>query len=340
MDISKLSRDHIMRRVGRMEQLASIRRYVIDDGKGRGSRAFEVRNGSGLVFTVHPDKGLDIGPAEYKGLPIAWATPNGPVAPAFYDDQGAEWLRSWPGGLLTTCGFLNAGGPCETAEGHQGQHGRTDNIPAEEVNARCFWDGPRYVLEVTGTIAQTRVFGEKLVASRTIRTWLGAPEIEVSDRIENRGYQTMPLMVLYHMNMGWPLVDDCAELVAADHPVVPRDDYGEKALAEWNRINPPVANIPEQVFYHDLPADAEGMCSVAIRNPNLKVALEVSFRKRELPHFVHWKMNGAGEYVVGIEPANCYPEGQNAMAARGLLRHIEPGETVETLVRVRLSDLA
>ena len=150
----------------------------------------------------------------------------------------------------------------------------------------------------------------------------------------------MPLMVLYHMNMGWPLVDDCAELVAADHIVMPRDDYGDKALAEWNKINPPVPNIPEQVLYHDLPADADGMCSVAIRNPARHVALEVSFRKKELPNFVHWKMNGAGEYVIGIEPANCYPEGQNAMAKRGLLRHIEPGETVDTLVRVKLSDIA
>ncbi len=340
MDISTLSKDYLMRRMGRMDQLASIRRYVIDDGKGRGSRAFEVRNGSGLSFTVYPDKGLDIGPAEYMGLPIAWMTPNGAVAPAFYDDQGAEWLRSWSGGLLTTCGLLNVGPPCETAEGHQGQHGRTDHIPAEEVNARCFWDGPRYVLEITGTIAQTRVFGEKLVISRTIRTWLGAPELEVADTIENRGYETMPFMLLYHMNMGWPLVDDCAELVAADHLVVPREDYGEKALSEWNRINPSQAGVPEQVFYHDLPADGDGMCSVSIRNPARNIALEVSFRKAELPHLVHWKMNGAGEYVVGIEPANCYPEGQIAMARRGILRRIGPGETVKTLVRVRLSGIA
>ena len=121
MDIASLSKDYIMRRVGRIDQLASIRRYVLDDGKGRGSRAFEVHNGSGLTFTVYPDKGLDIGPAEYNGLPIAWMTPNGAVAPAFYDDQGAEWLRSWSAGLLTTCGWLNVGGPCTTPEGAPSQ---------------------------------------------------------------------------------------------------------------------------------------------------------------------------------------------------------------------------
>ena len=31
----KFEKDEILPRVGRMEQLASIRRYVLDDGKGR-----------------------------------------------------------------------------------------------------------------------------------------------------------------------------------------------------------------------------------------------------------------------------------------------------------------
>ena len=340
MDFSKLSKNEIMQRVGRIDQVASIRRYVLDDGKGRGSRALEVRNGSGLSFTVYPDKGLDIGPAEFKDVTLAWMSPNGAVAPAFYNDAGAEWLRSWSGGLLTTCGLLNAGNPCETAEGHQGQHGRFDHIPAEEVNTRAYWtDDGRYALEISGVIAHTRVFCEKLVTTRTIRTYLGSSEIEIIDRTENRGYEKMPFMKLFHMNMGWPLVDEDAELVTAAHEVVPRDADAAKGIAEWNKLNPPIHNFAEQVFYHDLPADADGMCAVTIRNAKRGVALTVSFRKRELPFFVHWKMTGQGEYVTGIEPANCYPEGQLANAERGTLRYIAPGETVETLVKVRVDAL-
>lgn len=52
-----------------MEQMASIGRYITDDGKGRGMRAFEIMNGSGFDFTDYPDRGLDIGPARYNGLP-------------------------------------------------------------------------------------------------------------------------------------------------------------------------------------------------------------------------------------------------------------------------------
>ncbi|MBP5319558.1 MAG: aldose 1-epimerase family protein [Kiritimatiellae bacterium] len=328
-------RDTVMLRVGRMEQVASIRRYQLEDGKGRGMRAFEVTNGSGLCYTVYPDKGLDIGPAQFNGLPIAWMTCNGAVAPAFYDGSGFEWLRTWAGGLLTTCGWINVGPPCTTPEGENGLHGRMDHTPAEEVNTRCLWqDDGRYLMEISGTVAHCRVFGEKLVTTRTIRSYLGEPVIELRDRTENRGYETMPLMQLYHMNFGWPLIGEGTVLSAPDHPVTPQNAYCAEHLAEWAKMSAPIPGFAEQVFYHDLPADAAGMATMRIDNAPQGLAVEVSFRKRELPFLIQWKMMGQGEYVTGLEPANCYPEGQPANAQRGILRHIEPGETVETLIRV------
>ena len=328
-----IAREDILRRVGRIEQVASIRRYVIDDGKGRGSRAFEVRNGSGFEFTVHPDRGLDIGAASFNGLPVAWTTPNGTVAPAFYDDRGAEWLRSWQGGLLTTCGLLSVGPECDTPEGHQGQHGRFDNIPAEGVNTSCRWENGRYVMEVTGDIAHTRVFCEKIVCHRTIRTVLGEPFVEVEDRFENMGYEPVPLTLLYHMNLGWPLVDEGARLFAAAHKVVARDAKAEVGIGEWDRMIAPSHGFAEQVFYHDIPAGADGHSVVSMVNEKLGISLEISFDKKELPNLVQWRMMGEGEYICGIEPANCYPEGQPAIKACGMLRMIAPGETVCTHVR-------
>lgn len=331
------SRAHVLPHVGRMEQVASIRRYAFEDGKGRGMRAFEVTNGSGLDFTVYPDKGLDIGPARFNGLPLTWTTRNGPVAPAFYDASGAEWLRTWAGGLLTTCGLLNVGGPCTTAEGDHGIHGRADHTPAEEVNARAYWKTPDdYELEITGRIAHARVFGENLVTARTITTRLGWAGVELVDRTENLGPSTMPFMVLYHMNFGWPLVGESCRLVAPEHPVTPRDPAAAKGLAEWDTFRAPEPNFDEQVFYHDLPEDADGFCAVKIANPAFGPAVTVSFRKRELPYLVQWRMPGACDYVMGLEPANCYPESQVGIAKRGLLRHIEPGQVIETRVRVEV----
>ena len=331
-------RESLRQRLGRMEQLASIRRAVLDDGKGRGMRVIDIRNASGLALTVYPDKGLDLGPADFEGLPLTWMTPNGPVAPAFYDPEGFEWLRTWSGGLLTSCGLLNVGGPCETAEGRQGLHGRADHIPAEEVSTRAGWqDDGRYLLEVTGRIAHTKVFGEKLVVTRAIRAYLGEPAVEIVDRTENAGFATLPLMQLYHMNFGWPLVGETTEIVAKPHETTPQNDYCRDNLADWSRFSAPVPGFAEQVFYHDIPADEDGFCRATLANRGTGLSVTVAFRKAELPYLVQWKMSGQGEYVCGLEPANCVPEGQPAVAGKGILRHIEPGQVVETAIRVSVS---
>ena len=329
----KLEKDFVLPRVGRIEQLAEIRRTVLDDGKGRGMRAWEVRNGSGLEFTVYPDKGLDIGPAVYNGLPIAWMSRNGAVHPAFYDKSGIEWLRTWAGGLLTGCGWINAGSPCA----EEGLHGRHDHTPAEEVNSRAFWnDRGEYVHEITGRIVHSRVFAENLVTRRTIRTVLGRAEIEISDETENCGPSESPLMQLYHMNFGWPLVGEAARIETPPHEVTPQNPYCAEHLAEWDRFAPPEPNFPEQVFYHDLPADAEGLASVRLVNPESGLAVTLSFRKDTLPNLIQWKMPGAGEYVLGLEPANCYPDGQDRNRERGMLRTIKPGERVTTFIRLKI----
>ena len=137
--VTTLTPSALAARVGRMEQLASIRRLVADDGQGRGMRVIEVNNGSGLAFTLYPDRGMDLGQAFFKGTPLAWVTGNLEVAPAFYNGAGNEWLRTWGGGLLTGCGLANVGGPCAPGGEPHGLHGRLSHQPAEEVNTSSGW---------------------------------------------------------------------------------------------------------------------------------------------------------------------------------------------------------
>jgi hypothetical protein len=77
----------------------------------------------------------------------------------------------------------------------------------------------------------------------------------------------------------------------------------------------------------DLPAGEDGMAAITLRNRGLGLELEVSFRKAELPMFTQWKMMGQGEYVLGLEPANCHPDGQAAQRAAELAvdarKHVE-----------------
>ena len=333
---------HLRPRLGQMAQLASIRRLVSDDGKGRGMRVLEFNNGSGLSFTVYPDRGMDIGQTYYKGTPLAWVSRNNEVSPQFYDAEGVEWLRTWGGGLLTGCGLTNVGGPNTVPDGTHGLHGRLSHLPSEEVNTQADWgaDGT-YTLSASGRVRQSRVFGENLVLTRQITTGLGEPSITVRDTIQNQGFSPSPLMLLYHMNLGWPLVDEGATLEALPHDITPQNAQAAAGLAEWSRISAPVPGFSEQVYYHTLPLEnIQGLAAIRLVNQRLGLAFKVSYRTAELPYLIQWKMMGQGEYVVGLEPANCFPEGQEKIARMGLLRQLAPGETVETLVKLAVEELA
>ncbi|MDD5704885.1 MAG: aldose 1-epimerase family protein [Kiritimatiellae bacterium] len=326
-------------RVGRMAQLASIRRLVADDGMGRGMRALEVNNGSGLAFTVYPDRALDIGQAYFKGIPIAWIAAGGEAAPQFYNESGLGWLRTFGGGLLTGCGLTNVGSPC-TADGEaHGLHGRLSHLIAEDVNTASEWSQDTYRLTIRGCVRQSRVFGENLTLARELSTAYGENCITVRDVVENRGFRPSPFMLLYHLNLGWPLVDEGATIEMSPHEVVPRDDHAATGVREWSQFSAPVPGYAERVFYHSLPPDAQGLASARLANPKLGIALRVSYRLAELPYLIQWRMMGQGEYVLGLEPANCYPEGQVNIAKRGLLRHLAPGEKTETCLRLSFENL-
>lgn len=335
----RLTPSSLHARLGHMAQLASIRRLVSDDGKSRGMRLLEVNNGSGLSFTVAPDRGMDIGQAYYKGTPLAWLSRNGDVAPQFFDADGFEWLRTWGGGLLTGCGLTNVGGPNTADDGTHGLHGRLSHIPAEEVNTRAEWSGTGiYTLTICGRVRQSKVFGENLLLTRRIETALGDASITVRDTIENQGFTPSPLMLLYHLNLGWPLVDEGATLEALPHEVAPQNAHAASGLSAWSNISAPTPGFAEQVYYHALPADSDGLASIRLVNRRLGLAFQVAYRTAELPYLIQWKMMGQGEYVVGLEPANCYPEGQEKISQRGLLRRLAPGETVETLLKLSVKE--
>ncbi len=330
----------LLPRVGHMAQVASVRRLVSDDGKGRGARVLEVNNGSGLSFTVYPDRGMDIGQAYYKGTPLAWVSCSQEVAPQFYDADGLEWLRTWGGGLLTGCGLTNVGGPNTVNGESHGLHGRLSHTPAEDVNTTAGWTKEGvYALTASGRVRQSKVFGEKLALTRHIETALGEASITVRDTIENQGYAPSPFMLLYHLNLGWPLVDDGAVLEAPPHEVTPQNDHAASGLADWPKITAPIPGFREQVYYHTQPADGQGLAAMRLVNRRLGLAFNVTYRVNELPYLVQWKMMGQGEYVVGLEPANCYPEGQEKIAKRGLLRQLAVGEKTETFLKLSVETL-
>ena len=222
---SQLSRGELLRRVGRLEQAAGIRLVSLGDGQGRGVRLLEVRTGTGFAFDIIVDRAFDIGRCELGGIPLAWQSGAGIVGPWYGDPDGWGWLRTWGGGMLATCGLDHTLAPGEGTAAHfnqphlratvrYGLHGRVGSLPARLVGYGERWNGDECVLWAEGEVLQSAVFGEELILRRRIEAQVGASRITIHDVVENVGHTNVSHMYLYHCNIGFPVVDAGARIVA------------------------------------------------------------------------------------------------------------------------------
>jgi hypothetical protein len=319
--------DTLQSRLGRLDQVAGSTLLTESEGAARGMRRIAVRCGE-LAFDVHPDRALDIGAFSFRGVPMAWTSPSGLVAPWNRDSAPMGWLRAFPGGLVSTCGLDAFGSPSEDEGEEYPLHGRVGTLQADHVGHDGRWtDGGDYEIVVSGRVRQARLFGEHLELRRTIRCRLGTGELTIDDVVTNLGAGAQPHMVLYHVNLGWPLLDENATLHIPSTDVLPRDADARAGVHEWDTFAPPTHPFPEQVFRHRLPDDT-GEVRAVLTNPRLGLSLTLAFDSAELPHLFQWKMLGSGTYVLGLEPANTpVIEGRAAARRAGALPVLEPGES-------------
>lgn len=343
MDGKTQSRDALCQRIGHLAQLGGTRRVILNEGAAKGIEAIEVDTGAGLAFTVLPDRAMDISRAAYKGTNLVYLTPNGEVHPAYFDDAGLGWLRTFFGGLLTTCGLTYLGPPGTDGDDDLGLHGRYSTTAARQVQDRSGWDGDSYRIELSGTMHECRLFGDKLRFTRTIRTELGSRRLTIADEVENAGYATAPFTILYHINAGYPLLDAGSRLVLTAAKCEPFNPEAEKNFDARLGFSEPVPGFAEQNFLNHMKAAADGKACAAMLNPDLGIGLEIRFDPRELPYLNEWKMMGQADYVVGVEPCNVPCSNRAVLREQGQLPVLEPGEkrsiTVEVGVLVGQQEL-
>jgi galactose mutarotase-like enzyme len=210
-------------------------------------------------------------------------------------------------------------------------HGRHSNTPARLISARTEWEDDRYIIELVGEIRFARLFGENLVVTRSIRTEYGAAFLEICDRIENRGYHEAQLMLLYHCNFGYPLLDK-ESILQVDSVATPRDADAAGGLSTWKSFESPCSEYREQVFHHDVRPDVFGTSRVALVNPKRELAVVLRYEKKALPHLTEWKHLGEGEYLVGIEPGTCFVLGRDEEDRSGRVVRLAPGESYTAAV--------
>ena len=322
------SREFLLERTGKLSQIGGISHFVHADGKAKGVSTLRVRTAQGLEFWVMPDKGLDISEASFLGKSLSWHSPAGIVHPAYYSNRGLEWLKSFAGGLLCTCGLSTSGAPSEDDGQSLGLHGPVANIPAEQVSWSEQWDGDDCLLTVSGKVREASVFGPNLLLERTITTSLRSTAITVQDVVENQGVHDSPLMVLYHCNFGFPLLTERSRIYAPSRSAEPATPHAAASQAEWSAFEAPQRDMAERVYFHTMQPDAAGSVTVVLvsdtDHPDLAVAL--TYDSRTLPEFVEWKMTGVNHFVLGLEPANCRSLGRKAERERGTLQTLAPGE--------------
>ncbi|MDO5392214.1 MAG: aldose 1-epimerase family protein [Eubacteriales bacterium] len=317
--------------IGHDSQIYGIEEHRLVGGKGDGMRLLEINNGKGLELTVSPDRNADIARLRYRGINLSYFSPCGYVAPAYYESTGANWLKSFTAGFLTTCGLQAVGSPC-TDEGEElPLHGSIANLPAEQV----YWLEKDRQLIVKSVTKDEGIFSRKLRLYRELRVSLDKNEFVIQDTIENTGDRTEPIEILYHMNMGYPLLDEDSIIEIPSVQVLPRDEHAAEDIENWMKMIKPESNYVERCYYHKF----EQAGKAGIIQPKLKTGLEITFDASELDGFVEWKMMGVRDYVLGLECGNCYPDGRDVMRKTGMLKFLEPGESKQYQVKIRCFDV-
>jgi hypothetical protein len=326
-------------------QLGGIETSVLDNGAGKGTRIAWINTGTGLRYKVVIDRAMDIADAFYNQHSLAWLSHAGITSPQPFSHRGMDWIRTFGGGLLTTCGLSHVGGPEADQHGERGLHGLISNIPAEiESILQPDPVNGKMEMSLTGKIKQTQVFGPSLELKRTISGTLGQAAIRIQDEVTNCANTPAPHMLLYHLNFGWPLVDEGTDLLWQGPWQSPGEIKDSKIFREGNNFRKcpsPLAShtgAGEEVAFVDITPDNSGHCTAGLYNARLKLALSIQFNKGELPWLTNWQHWGKGEYVTGIEPGTNPPIGQAKARKQEQLIFLKPGETRKYSLTIEVLD--
>lgn len=313
---------------GIADAAVQIRELTGDPHSGSGGRAYAFTLAGGLSFEVLPDRGLDLGAAWFDNQPIAWRAPLGSpdLAPS---PEG--WLGRFGGGLLVTCGADNIGAP----RGNYGQHGSHHDTRAYDVSIQRISSDRAPGVQISGTVDSVETFGRRVRIKRTITSFADDPAVLICDEVTNSGSWPASAALLYHLNFGAPLVlpGTTIDLAATRH------ERKEPAVVDdsWRTFPEPVDELYESVWQHSqLGTGGDGFATATVTSPTGLVA-DVTWRTAELPYLVQWIFPPRHSWALGIEPSTSPLFGAQRDTPDAGHRLLQPGDTFQTSVGVRLS---
>ena len=317
--------------IGNPSQLAGVRRVLMNEGKARGTEVIEVRTAGGLALDILPDTGLDIGQWRFRGINMSWMSKNGYDSPAVISPHETEFLHTFPGGLLYTCGLRSAGPANRDGEEWHPLHGRYHSLAAERVST----DLTEEEITVRGTIRETALFGHSLEVKRVIRIPVRGSSVMVEDTVTNQTPRDEGYMQIYHCNFGYPLLSEKAVLTLPEkRETTPRTPFAAAGMEEACVFSKPVPGEEERVFFQKMKDDFRA----TLENPALRIRMTMTWSGDTLPILSQWRSMASGDYVLGLEPTNCYIMGRHAERENGTLPVLKAFESVYNTVTIRFEE--
>ena len=298
------------KKIGNTAQVCSAIRSMITDGRANGTRIISVSNGK-LNFILNESGALDIIRLWHEGDNVGFVSKAGVYAPTC-----EEFCHNFTAGMLYTCGLDAIGG----VEGHY-PHGRLHRTPAQITEFKVGEEG----VKIVAVTKDAALFGPNLVLTRTLETKAFSDEISITDRLENLAFRDEPYCMLYHVNIGWPFVDEGAKIEGNFKKSLPRTPWAEKHMAKMLEVESPVDNWEENCFFHET---ADGVMSLVNKKLGKRFIVKSSFKK-----FVEWKSRASGDYVIGLEPCSSWLDGELKLST------LKSGKAVTSKVTLKVEKL-
>ncbi len=305
-----------------------ITQRTLHGGLSDGVDLVEIDNGRMRIFVL-PTRGMGVWKASIGEETLGWRSPvRGPVHPMHVpltEASGLGWLEGFDE-LIVRCGLESNGAPEFDDEGRLKYplHGRIANRPAHHVEVTV--DEKVGTIELRGIVEETRFHFQKLRLTATLTTHLNSTSFTISDEVENFGGTPAQMQMLYHINIGEPMLEPGSQILANVESIETLS--GEAPPDGWDTCGPAAVGSPEECYLMKLGADNEGDARVLLKNPAGTAGTALRYLTGELPCFTLWKNMVAREdgYVVGIEPGTNYPKPRSTEQAAGRVVNLAPGE--------------
>lgn len=322
----------LRRLLGAADQLVAVTRAVLDEGPGRGTPVVSVRNPGGISFDVLLDRAMDIGWADAAGLPLAWRSPRGTVSSDRYEPHGTGWVRTFGGGLLSTCGLASTGAPATVDGVHHPLHGRIGHVPAENVRWALIEEDGALAVEIVGDVVEAALGQPTLALRRRLVAGTSQAWLRVEDTVRNAGWVRAGHMFRHHLNLGAPVVVPGTVVTATAEVVGERDAVGRPSVTLPWVLDVADGPTPEVVAYcRPTPGPQVRVEVRAPEGPWVTIEQDGATWNQT----VLWRDATPGVNVLGVEPSTSRDGGRAQAERDGEVIWLEPGEarTYRTVVR-------